>query len=459
MSISNEDTICAIATPPGPGGIGVVRISGPESVSILERLWRGRVGSRNFEPRRLYLGSVIDSEGNFIDRILAVWMPTPHTYTAQEMVELSCHGSPVVLRRVFEACINCGARPAGPGEFTRRAFIAGKLDLAQAEGVADLIHATSDRAAKVAASQLEGRLSSKVSTMNEELARIRTFVEATIDFPEEKLGSLDGEGVAKRIGRVAETVQRLSETFREGRMIRDGVRVAITGRVNAGKSSLLNRLVGCDRALVHKSPGTTRDVVEEMINLEGTPFRLRDTAGVRHSGCEVEAMGMKVARLEIEQADIVLVVFDGSQKFGEEDEAVLNGVRDKRAVVVVNKSDLPPELDVSCIGGRLGDAQPLFVSALTGQGLKKLSKKLLAVAACDEGHLEGVVVTSARHKAALDQAVVEMGRAGHSISEGWPLECTAQHLANAQDHLGSITGAVTSEELLDRIFSTFCIGK
>jgi tRNA modification GTPase len=325
--------------------------------------------------------------------------------------------------------------------------------------VADLIHATSDRAARVAASQLEGRLSDMVGAMNEELAQIRTFVEATIDFPEEDLGSLDGERVAARIGRVADTAQRLSETFREGRMIRDGVRVAITGRVNAGKSSLLNRLVGCDRALVHKTPGTTRDVVEETVNLEGTSFRLRDTAGVRHSNCELEAMGIGLTRREIERADIVMVVFDGSQKFGEEDEAVLSEVKDRCTVMVVNKSDLPTEIDVACIGDRLGEAKPLFVSALTGQGLNKLSKKLVEVAACDEGHLEGVVVTSARHKAALDQAVVEMGRARHSISEGWPLECTEQHLTNAQDHLGTITGTVTTKELLDRIFSTFCIGK
>ncbi len=489
-----EDTICAIATPPGAGGIGVVRISGPRAREVLTALWRGRVHPSQFEARKLYLGSITlplckgESEGvdrtvstspnpslqrrgitdtihgsritlhGFHDKALAVFMPSPHTYTGDDVVEISCHGSQIILSRILEACGAAGARIAAPGEFTRRAFLAGKLDLAQAEAVADLIGATSERGARQASEQLEGRLSAEVREAGSRLADIRAVVEASIDFPEEGIEQWCGD-IADRINDVASRVKKLTATYGCGRMIRDGVRVAIVGRPNSGKSSLMNRLAGRDRALVHHEPGTTRDVIEERVQIGGVEFRLRDTAGVRDAGCEVEALGIARTREEIALADLVLAVFDGSREFGKEDEEVMACVCARPAITIINKSDLPERLKLPS-----HDAQgiPLRISALTGMGMDDLSARLAAAVLSEDniaGAHESAIVTSARHKAALDDALTALKGGSDALAANDPIECIAQHLRSAQDALGSITGEVTTDELLDRIFSRFCIGK
>lgn len=469
MYLSNSDTICAIATPPGPGGIGVVRISGPSSKDVLKRLWRGRVDTARFQPRRLYLGEVVATErtgpqaprcqgSKALDKALAVWMPAPKTYTGQDVVEISCHGSPVVLRKILNACIEAGARLAGQGEFTRRAFMSGKIDLAQAEAVADLISASSERGARIAAAQLAGRLSAEVSRIGSELADIRTFVEASIDFPEEDVDFMKEGEIAKRLGVVIARAFGLARTFDEGRLIRDGARVAIAGRSNTGKSSLLNRMVGCARALVHETPGTTRDVIEEMITLDGYAFRLRDTAGVSGSAKGVEAMGVELARSEIELADIVLLVIDGSRELGDEDLDLIESCANRRSAFAVNKCDLALRADVGRIRGTSGiDLQ--MVSALTGEGVDSLKNILVGLVRSDASQAEGAVVTSVRHKTALDEAVAALSKARDALDSREPAECVAQHLRMAQEALGLITGEFTTEELLDRIFSSFCVGK
>jgi len=444
--ISNTDTICAIATPPGAGGIGVVRISGPAAFSVLEKVWSGKVHPLRFKPRRLYLGEAV------LDRVMAVKMPAPQTYTGQDVVELSCHGSQVVLGKILEACVAAGARPAGPGEFTRRAFLAGKMDLAQAEAVADLIHATSERGARLAADQLAGRLSAEIGSIASELAGLRGEVEASIDFPEEGIEVSGGFG--DRVSDIAGRAERLAGTYENGRIAREGVRVAIVGRSNCGKSSILNRLAGTDRALVHHEPGTTRDVIEECISLCGAAFRLRDTAGMREGAAEVESMGIGRAREEISRADVALVVLDGSEPLNSVDEEVLGLVKGIRSILVINKTDLARRLDSKS----LKDLKPLEISAKTGEGFDALAEELgtLTSLPCTQ---EGVAVTSERHRAALCEAASRLHEAAVAYGGGEPAECVALHLRAAQDSLGSVTGEVTTDELLDRIFSTFCIGK
>ncbi|MBN1282811.1 MAG: tRNA modification GTPase, partial [Proteobacteria bacterium] len=361
---ASGETIAAIATPPGAGGVGVVRVSGPAAFSILERIWRGRVRPSKFEPRKLYLGRIVSEPGTsdrgpvlnlpgprfqvpgpgFIDRVLAVKMPAPRTYTGDDVVEISCHGSQPVLSGIVAACVAAGARVAGPGEFTRRAFLAGKMDLAQAEAVADLIAAQGDRAARVAAMQLDGRLSREIREIAGRVAGIRAQVEASIDFPDE---GIDGcSAIAWGISAARDLCERLSSTFGCGRMMKEGVRVAIAGRPNAGKSSLLNRIVGRDRALVHREPGTTRDVVEGDASIGGVRYTFCDTAGLRAAGCEVESLGVGRSLAEIASADIALLVFDGSREFSGEDREVIARASGRKAIFVVNKSDLPQRFDI-----------------------------------------------------------------------------------------------------------------
>ncbi len=463
--LSNTDTICAQATPPGAGGLGVVRISGPAAFAILKRIWRGRVDPSEFKTRKLYLGEVFKADfpnlecralsPEFVDRVFAVKMPAPHTYTGQDVVELSCHGSQIVLSKIVQACVAAGARVASPGEFTRRAFLSGKMDLAQAEAVCDLISATSERGARLAADQLEGKLSKEINEIKSNLAEIRGFVEAWIDFPEEEIEDLE-EGVEKRIEKIAQHVESLASTYESGKLIREGIRVAIVGRPNAGKSSILNCLAGCERALVHHEPGTTRDVIEQCASFEGVMFRFRDTAGMRHKPTEVEAMGINRACSEIEKADLTLVVFDGAQPFGEEDVEVLKRVGTLPTVLIINKNDLVQQFDDSKIGDHIR------VSAKTGEGIDRLVQLLVShviSSASAFSMTEGVAITSARHKEALAGAGGALKKAQSAYKEQKPLECIAQLLRIAQESLGAITGEVTTEDLLDRIFSKFCIGK
>jgi len=457
MYISNEDTIAAIATPPGYGGIGVVRVSGPKARELLCKLWRGAVPADRFEPRKFYLGEIAACGGGMIDRVMAVLMPAPNTYTGQDVIELSCHGSPIVLEKILSECISAGARGAGPGEFTRRAFLAGKMDLAQAEGVADIIHATSEVAAKHAAEQLAGRLSNTVTEIGDEIANLRAHVEASIDFPEEDIDILQKEGVAERLIAIAERVQKLSSTFSEGRLIREGVRVAIVGRPNVGKSSILNRLAGHERAIVHHEPGTTRDMIEVSVNFGGVAFHLRDTAGLCDSKSDVEGIGVLKTRDEIEGADLVVAVFDGSEPATEDDFRVAREADSKRYIAVVNKVDLKRELNTSFFKDK--QLRSINISAKNDVGFDSLKKLIYSATLKETLHEEGCVITSSRHREALDGALKGILAARSIIGLKEPMECVAEHLRIAQEKIGTITGAVTTEDLLDRIFSNFCIGK
>lgn len=456
---ARTDTICAIATPPGAGGIGVIRISGPKAFDILEQIWRGRVSGGALQPRRLSLGEALDERGEVLDRAMAVRLPGPQSYTGQDMAEISCHGSRVVLSRLLAAAIAAGARPAGPGEFTRRAFLSGKLDLVQAEAVCELIRAEGERGARLASEQLEGRLSSEVRSLGKRLLQVRAALEAGIDFPDE---GIEAAHLPQELQAVIQDAAGLAATYREGRLVREGVRLAIIGRPNAGKSSILNALCGSPRAIVHAEPGTTRDVVEAAVSIEGIVFHLRDTAGLREAASEVEAIGVQRARREVEQADLVLAVFDGAANLGSDDRAVLALTEGRPTVFIVNKIDLPQRIDPAAIDVAGRGRAAVKVSARSGAGMEGLRRALVEhIGDPANGGTAGVhaTVTSARHKGELDRAIAALGSASAALGASEPLECIAQHLRRAQAALGAITGEVTTEELLESIFSQFCIGK
>ncbi|MBT3182662.1 MAG: tRNA uridine-5-carboxymethylaminomethyl(34) synthesis GTPase MnmE [Deltaproteobacteria bacterium] len=454
MTISNEDTICAIATPPGQGGIGVVRVSGPNARMILSSLWMGQKPCDDFEPRKLYLGEVSVS-GDVVDRVMAVIMPAPHTYTGQDIVEFSCHGSPIVLNKLLGGCVSVGARVAAPGEFTRRSFLSGKCDLAQAEAVAELIHATSEKAAKRAAEQLSGKLSNEVISIGDDLAELRKFVEASIDFPEEDIDFIKDAGIIDKLSKVSDRISHLLSTFDEGRLLAEGIRTAIVGKPNVGKSSLFNRLVGDDRAIVHHTPGTTRDMVEANVNFGGYTFHLRDTAGLRDSDCEIEGLGVARSRGEIERADLILALFDSSLSLNEDDRSFIEDLDPKRTILVINKVDLKRELEIS----DMNDFSSVEISSKNGRNIDQLEAAMIGRVISDVGLEEGAVVMSGRHKESLDNALRHLGEAECMLRNSDPMEIVAQRLGIAQESLGMITGAVTNDDLLDRIFSTFCIGK
>jgi len=433
------------------GGIGIVRVSGRGSSRVLKKIWRGRIAVEKFESHKMYFGSVKD-----IDTVLAVIMRRPRSYTGEDVVEISSHGGPSVLDQILDACRDAGARMAEPGEFTKRAFLNGKMDLAQAEAVADLISATSETAAKLAKLQLEGRLSGEIGGLIDELTDLRAFVEASIDFPEEDIEFIKREGVEAKLKKMQKRIMELAATYNEGRLLHDGVRVAIVGRPNVGKSCLFNSLVGRERAIVHHTSGTTRDLVTETIRIKGIAFHLTDAAGLRDSEHEVEKIGIGKARETISDADIVLFVLDGSEATGGEDLKIYRMLDLDRTIVCVNKSDLPKKIEFDVKGFHSRGA---FVSALSGDGIESLKNILVQKAKNRKTSPESVIITSARHKDALAEAAKYIEQAIESTKTRQSSEFIAHHLSLAHDSLGQITGKVATEAVLDRIFSTFCIGK
>ncbi|HPW45715.1 MAG TPA: tRNA uridine-5-carboxymethylaminomethyl(34) synthesis GTPase MnmE [bacterium] len=457
--ISNLDTIAAIATPQGFGGIGVVRISGPKSREILDRLWKGKVLSGDMKPRTLYLGELC-CDGDIVDRVMAVYLPAPSTYTGQDMVEFSCHGSPIILGKLVDAAIAAGARAAGPGEFTRRAFLAGKMDLVQAEAVADLISATSEASSKNAARQMSGELSRAISAVSEKLLDLRSFLEASIDFPEEELPELMGSDRIAKMGEIVAELSKLSGSYKEGRIMKDGVTTVIAGPPNAGKSSIMNAITGESRAIVHHLPGTTRDVVESMITFGGYLYRLRDTAGLRDSACEVERIGVDRARGELGGADLVIYVIDGSRPLNDDERKMLSSLDPSMSIVVINKFDLPQVFSPSDVG-EIFNGLILNVSAKTSEGIDGITSAMRNIVTHRNVSSEGSeIVTSARHKELLDAALMSAREADDAIADGMlPVEFIVESIRVSHEKIAEILGENIDDALLDRIFSSFCIGK
>lgn len=434
-----NDTIAAISTPFGEGAIAVLRISGPAAIEILQR-----ISALENPPSRTALLTTIEDGGKVLDHVLATVFRAPASYTGEDLVEISCHGGILLTRRVLDLLLRNGARTAEPGEFTQRAFVNGKMDLTQAEAVMDLIQAHTDLALRAANEQLSGALGREVTRLRDALLDIRAHVEAYIDFPEEDIDPETGDVLIGKLVEIHTSLESLLSTADQGRILREGVRTAIVGSPNAGKSSLLNRLVGFDRAIVSELPGTTRDTVEEFINIHGIPLRLIDTAGIRDSSDRIEKEGIARSHREIELADLVLHIVDVS-------EPARKLIRYPREILVLNKSDLP------AAGGWPGG---IAVSCKSGEGIAELAAEIRRVVT--EGAAtwnESVVAINARHQACLVKASTAVSAAMEALAAGRSAEFAAADLHAAMEALGEVAGKLDTEDILDKIFSTFCLGK
>lgn len=438
------DTIAALATPVGVGAIAVVRISGPRAVECADKIFRGRAHLRETASGRVVRGAIVDGE-TVVDEVLVTVFRAPRSYTGEEVVEISGHGGAVAARAVLRAVLEAGAQPAPPGEFTRRAFLNGKMDLTQAEAVMDLINARGEAAARAAVAQLEGRLGREIEAAREALLMTLAHLEAFIDFPEEGIDPESGAVLAGRVDDLLARVGRLLSTADEGRMLREGVRLVIHGEPNVGKSSLLNLLLGYDRAMVSEIPGTTRDTVEENLTLRGIPFRLVDTAGLRASDDPLEREGMRRTRLQVAQADVAIRVVDSAA-------ALTGNPASNGDLVVLNKIDLLAE--VPRVSGAVA------MCCLDGRGLEELVDAVVGrVDLASLDRLAESVAVNERHRRCLVAARDDLEQAKLSLQRGEAPELTAVELRSALAALGEITGAGDAEEVLDRIFSSFCIGK
>ena len=454
----DQDTICAVSTPPGEGGIGIIRISGKDAVAVALKVFKPRADKQLTleESHTIHYGHVIDSStGDVVDEALFTVMRSPATYTREDVVEINCHGGMVPLGRTMKLLIAAGARQAEPGEFTKRAFLNGRIDLAQAEAVMDVIRSKTDLSHRAANEQLLGGLSAEVAALRDRLLSVLASVEAGIDFPEEDIEMETGRPLVESIERLLSGVEKLLSSFIYGRILRDGFATAIVGRPNVGKSSLLNALLKQDRAIVTAVPGTTRDVIEEYLNVNGLLLRIVDTAGIRETHDMVEQEGVRRSLAAIERADLVLVVLDGSEPIHESDYGVLDAVEEKNRIVILNKSDLPRTLEKPDV-----QVPIVAVSCRTGEGLDDLKRAILEM--LERGRVatrEHAWAVNQRHRTALEQAKASLQKASESVTNGLSPEFIAVDLRGALDSMGLIIGATYTEDILEKIFNDFCIGK
>ncbi|BDS08044.1 tRNA modification GTPase MnmE [Oceaniferula spumae] len=446
-----EQTIAAIATAPGMGAVGLIRISGPETFIKVSKCLSTSKPPAEFPERKAILTKLTDANGDVIDEILITCFHGPKSYTGEDTAELACHGGVLVMRRVLQRLFEVGIAPAEAGEFSKRAFLNGKMDLTQAEAVMDLISAQTDLAMRAAHEQLQGRLGDNAELIRQEILGIAAHVEAYIDFPEEDIDTDTGAALSKRIATVSEDITKLLQTAEQGRILREGVRTVIFGSPNAGKSSLLNRLLGYDRAIVSDVEGTTRDTVEEVLNLQGIPVRLIDTAGMRETEDAIEQQGVSRTREQVENADLILEVVDGSC-------ARINHLTDEEIggrhhILVVNKSDLNIHSDWK-------EASGVMVSCTSGEGLDSLVSKIAEELSMGSAEWGGhAVAINARHQACLNRAKSALDAAKETLAVGAGAEFISVDLRDAMAAIGEIAGRIDTEELLGEIFSSFCIGK
>ncbi len=443
-----RDTIVAISTPPGHSGIGVVRLSGADAREISSKVLRFQAG-HEWRPWTAALADLVDDRGDVVDQVIATLFAAPRSYTAEDLVEISCHGSPVVLRFCVDRLVKAGARLAEPGEFTLRAFLHGRIDLLQAEAVRDLIEATTLYQARVATRQAEGSVSRRIRPIKEQLLELIALLEAGIDFAEDDISVAPTEEILRRLHPIQQALGTLAATFDFGKLVHSGLTLAIVGRPNVGKSSLFNRLLEQDRAIVTAIPGTTRDLVSEVAAIDGIPIKFVDTAGIRPGQDLVETLGIERSYQAMADADLTLVVVDLSEAIQPEDIALLGRAKQQgRYILVGNKSDLPR------VAGHSDEI--LAVSAVTGEGIESLRERIAPAAARE---LDSGFITSIRHEQLLLESIEALQQARKAAEFGIPHEMLLLDLYAALRTIDAITGATTADDILNRIFSTFCIGK
>lgn len=456
-----ETTIAAIATPPGEGGIGIIRISGMNAVDVADALFHAKKihSFHEAEPYRMYFGHV-EKDGRKVDEGLAVYMKAPHSYTGEDVIEIQIHGSMEALRETLELTLESGAVPASRGEFTKRAFLNGRLDLSQAEAVMDIIEAKGSAALSQAESHLSGALSRFVKEGRDELTDLITKLEVTIDYPEEDLEDLTNEEIGRGLSDIEKSLSALLKRSEEGRIIKDGLRTAIVGRPNAGKSSLLNALLQEDRAIVTDIPGTTRDTIEESIKIGGVPLVLMDTAGLHETDNKVERIGIERAKKSMEQADLILAVIDGSCPLEKEDRELLSSLKGRKAMVILNKYDLPQEADEEEIRNLTGNVPIVSISARYGSGMDELEEALRRLTEHqDRDAGRELFLTNLRHVDLVKKVLEAVHRAQESLRNSMPADCITVDLVEAWNRMGEITGETVDNELINQIFERFCVGK
>lgn len=456
-----EDTIAAVATAYGEGGIGIIRISGEEALPILQEIFEFHGDTDTFTSRRMTYGKIIDKEKNqIIDEVLAVYMKGPKTYTAEDVVEINCHGSMVSLRKTLALVLRKGARLAEPGEFTKRAFLNGRLDLSQAEAVIDMIRAKTDKSFDVAVSQLEGRLSLKVEEIRQKLLDLLVDITVNIDYPDEDIEEMTYEKLEESIVETQDMIEKLLETSSTGRMIREGIKIAIVGKPNVGKSSLMNGLLKERRAIVTDIPGTTRDTIEEVLSIRNIPVYLVDTAGIRETSDKVEKMGIEKSKEAFNQADFILFLLDGSRPLEEEDLQIMEFLKERKSLVLINKRDLGEAISIEEISAKLPASQVIEASLLKGQGITEIEDAVEDLVYGGEiVQKESMMVNNVRHIELLQQAVKSLTDALHMSERREALDFIEVDVKNAYERLGEIIGETVSDDIINEVFARFCLGK
>jgi tRNA modification GTPase len=459
--VMETDTIAAIVTPLGEGGVALIRVSGPAALSIADQVYRGKVKLNEVPTHTVHYGYIHHPQTNErIDEVLVTVMRSPRTFTREDVVEIGCHGGMIPVQATLAALLTAGARLAEPGEFTKRAFLHGRIDLSQAEAVIDLIRAKTDEAAKVAMQQQEGRLSRLIRQLRHEIVETLAQLAVNVDYPEYDAEELTGPFLGERAHYIAKEIDRLLASARQGKIYREGVAVAIVGRPNVGKSSLMNRLTQANKAIVTDIPGTTRDIIEEYVNVRGVPLRLFDTAGIRETEDVIERIGVEKSRKALQQADLILLVLNFAEPLHIEDERLLALLPGHTAVVIVNKIDLPQQLALDKVRSQMGDRPLIMISLKEEKGMEQLEEAIVDLLFQGKVKvMEGTYVSNARHIHLLESAKASMLEVIAGIDAGIPLDMVEIDLKNAWQFLGEVIGEAVAEDLIDQIFSQFCLGK
>lgn len=456
-----DDTIAAIATAPGEGGIGIIRISGPKSLEVAEEIFFSMSGKKisEYPARTLIFGNIKDGDKK-IDEVLVAYMKGPNSYTAEDVIEINCHGGFISVKRILELVLSKDVRLAEAGEFTKRAFLNGRIDLSQAEAVIDVINAKTDKAHEVAENQLDGSLSNRIREFREKVTELLAQVEVAIDYPEEDIEFIAYTTLEEKTRELNKDIKKLYETSESGKIFREGLKTVIVGKPNVGKSSLLNSILGENRAIVTDIPGTTRDVIEEFVNIKGIPLKIVDTAGIRETDDVVEKIGVEKSMASFDTADLIIMVVDSSSELSEEDREILEKVQGKETILLLNKTDLPQVIDEEEVKKYVNEENIIKISALHNEGIEDVHDRIEAmVYKGDIKSSSNVIITNSRHKDALYRAMKSAEDAMRAIENRMPLDFVEVDLKNIWDYLGYINGDTVSEDLLDNIFHNFCIGK